>query len=222
MKHDIFFKKYLTFLFALVLICQTLVTYLPVNGEEALYSKILRLHVLANSDTDEDQALKLAVRDRILAELGGMYADTDTRTVDDAVMAVNANIFRLENAAKEVINERGYAYDVKIVLGEEHYPTREYENITLPAGVYKSVQVKIGDAEGKNWWCVLFPELCLASAAKADNEITSYVYEENGEKFVAAGFTPEEIKIITESESDEIKVKFRILEVVSSLFGGEE
>ncbi len=219
MKTDTFFKKYLSFIFALVLIFGIAVTTLPVNGEEEIYNKILRLHVLANSDSDTDQKLKLKVRDALLSELEQVYADAGVSDVDEAETAINKNAERLVKAAEKVISEQGFDYNVEIELCREMYPTKEYENITLPAGNYRSVKVKIGEAGGKNWWCVLFPELCMSSAARKDTASETFVYEENGEKFIAAGFTPSELRIITDSDDGKIKVKFRVLEIIGELFG---
>ncbi len=218
MKTDTFFKKYLSFIFALVLIFEIAVTTLPVNGEEELYNKILRLHVLANSDSDTDQSLKLKVRDTLLAELERIYAESGVTDIDSAEKAVKESTDRLVKAAEKVISEQGFDYPVTIELCREAYPTKEYESITLPAGTYRSVKVKIGAAEGKNWWCVLFPELCMSSAARKESVTDSFVYEENGEKFVAAGFTPSELRIITDSGDAKIKVKFRVLEIIGELF----
>ena len=219
MKTDTFFKKYLSFIFALVLMFTIAVTALPVNGEEELYNKILRLHVLANSDSDTDQSLKLKVRDAILSELEEIYADAGVSDVNEAEKTIKKNTERLVKTAEKVIVEQGFDYNVEIELCRETYPTREYENVTLPAGNYRSVKVKIGEAEGKNWWCVLFPELCMSSAARKDTASETFVYEENGEKFVAAGFTPSELRIITDSGDAKIKVKFRVLEIIGELFG---
>lgn len=219
MKNETFLKKYLSFIFALVLICQLCVTVLPVNGEEAIYGKILRLHVLANSDSDTDQKLKLEVRDAVLAELERVYAESGVIDVKSAETAVKNSADRLISAAEKVIAARGFDYSATLEICDEYYPTREYENIILPAGTYRSVKVKLGAAEGKNWWCVLFPELCLSSAAR-EEAADSFIYEENGEKFIAAGFTPSELRIITDSDDGKIKVKFRVLEILGELFGG--
>ena len=252
MKHDAFLKRYITFVLAAAMLMYTASAYLPVNGEEAIYSKILRLHVIANSDSESDQQMKLEVRDAVLYELDRLYAENDVTTLDEAKAVIEENSGALTSAAEGIISNWGedYNYSVSLELGREVYPTKSYGEITLPAGEYDSVIIKIGKAEGKNWWCVLFPTLCLAQSSRSedlasrsedlasrsedlasrsedlasrseDAGTSSYVYKEDGEKFIAAGFTPDEIRIITESESDEIKVKFRILEIFGSLFEGE-
>ncbi len=194
--------------------------YLPINSEQELYNKILRLHVVANSDTQEDQAMKLYVRDALLCELSHIYEENKVETLNEAKIAIDNNRDRLVLCAKSALcsYSPGCSYDVALELRREYYPTRVYEEAALPAGEYESLIIKIGEGAGQNWWCVLFPRLCLASAVEKGDSVNSYVYEENGEEFVAAGFTPEEIRIITESESDDIKIKFRVLEILGSLF----
>lgn len=214
-----FIIKYISFVMAAILFVYTASAYLPVDNEEALYGKILRLHVIANSDSDADQALKLSVRDAVIKTMEKLYAKYDVKTLEEAKKAVSDNKKLLEDAAKIVVFENGYDYPVTVSLSEEYYPTKEYETLRLPAGVYSSVRVCIGKAEGKNWWCVLFPTLCLSAASRESEQVQSYVYDKNGEALVAAGFTPSELRIITEAEDDEIKVKFRMLEIFGELLG---
>jgi len=179
---------------------------LPVHGEAEVYNSVLRLHVLANSDSDEDQALKLKVRDSLLAKGEELFRNCNSR--EEAISAAKNNLQILEEAAAATIRAEGYDYPVRIELCEEEYPTRSYEALCFPAGKYTSLKVLIGDAEGQNWWCVLFPPLCL-SAATAKNDAE--------EAFIAVGLTDEQYKIITESESSEYKVRFKILEAFESL-----
>lgn len=223
-KHDYFFKRYISFLLAAFLFVYSSMAYLPVNGEEEIYSKVLRLHILANSDSDTDQAMKLFVRDSILKELGKMYEENKISDIEEAKAFVGANTERLSLCAQNAVNKYNpdCGYTVELEIGEEYYPTKEYESVTLPAGKYSSLIVKIGKAEGHNWWCVLFPTLCLATATRKDSLADSYVYKENGEKFIEAGFTPHELRIITESDKAEVKIKFRTLEILGELFGAEE
>ncbi len=135
---------------------------------------VLRMHVLANSDSEEDQALKLSVRDRLLAETEELFASAKTK--EEAENAAKEAIPMLEAAAKEEIQKQGYDYDVKIEIGKAWFDTREYGDITLPAGNYEAVNVYIGKAEGKNWWCVMFPQLCLPAAG--GDELEAVLTEE--------------------------------------------
>ena len=129
---------------------------------ETLPNEVLRLHVLANSDSEEDQALKLAVRDRILQE-GSAVMDGGS-SKEDAIEAAQEAIPAFDMAAQEEIRERGYSYPVSIAIEKVYFPTRQYGDTTLPAGKYDALRVVIGSGEGHNWWCVLFPALCLPAA----------------------------------------------------------
>lgn len=129
---------------------------------EQLPEDVLRLHVLANSDSAEDQALKLQVRDRILQE-GSRLMDGVSEK-EEALAQVRANLPRLQQAAEAEIREQGYTYPVAVEIEKVYFPTRTYGDTTLPAGKYDALRVRIGDGEGQNWWCVLFPALCLPAA----------------------------------------------------------
>ncbi len=129
---------------------------------EALPEEVLRLHVLANSDSQEDQALKLQVRDRILEESASLMDGVSDKK--DALRAAEKAIPALEEAARDEIREQGYSYPVSIAVEKVYFPTREYGDTTLPAGKYDALRVVIGSGEGQNWWCVLFPALCLPAA----------------------------------------------------------
>ena len=176
---------------------------LPVHGEEAVYGNTIRLHVIANSDTDEDQALKLKVRDAVLACISEKTGGSSD--FNEAYGVISASRGEIRRAALDVIGENGYMYDVCVELGLEDYPTRGYDEVRLPAGRYTSLRVKIGEAAGHNWWCVLFPALCTESASAR-------------EKLTAAGFTPSQIRILTEN-GGKYEVRFRILELIEKLFG---
>ena len=158
---------------------------------------VLRLHVVGASDSEFDQSLKLKVRDAVL-EKGGELFD-GTVTADEAEKIITPRIDELKAVAEEVLKENGCDYKVDITVGEEYFTTRCYENFTMPAGVYTAVRVNIGSAEGKNWWCVMFPPLCLpAASVEAD-----------------AFFTDEEMKIV--SSSPRYEPRFKIVEIYESI-----
>lgn len=190
---------------SLVLVLTVASAALPVNGEMEIYDNVVRLHVLANSDSEADQSLKLLVRDAVLEDMREyMSLSVDA---EESRQIVEANIERIEETARKCIQENGCDYEVEVLCGYEEYPRREYDSVTLPAGVYYSVRVKIGKGEGKNWWCVLFPPLCLKAAeAKTDDGL------------VKAGLTPEQVDIITENDSKEYVIKFKFLEFFKSAF----
>lgn len=194
-------KKILSVMLTLCLIV-LLVGILPVHGESEIYNRVLRLHVIANSDSEEDQALKLKVRDAVLEASTPLLAECETR--EEAMTTIRENLPLLEDAARKTIAAEGRADTVSAVLGEEVYPTKDYESFCFPAGSYVSLQIKIGDAEGQNWWCVLFPPMCLGAASKESAE----------EACISVGLTGEQYRIITETERPTYSVRFRILEVI--------
>lgn len=180
----------------------------PVHGEEQIYDTVVRLHVLANSDSDEDQALKLRVRDAVLEVTAPLL--TDCKTQDEAKECLEAHADEIRAAAEGVIAAEGRTDTVSILLDREEYPERDYDSFCFPAGTYLSLRVCIGEAEGQNWWCCLFPPLCLGTATASTKDAE--------EEFIAVGLTPSQYKIITESEKPVYKVRFKILEVFQSLW----
>ena len=192
----------------ILLIAMMALSFLPVHGERDIYDTVVRLHVLANSDTEEDQALKLKVRDGVLEAAAPLVGDCTTQA--EAIEVLTAHLPELESAALAVIESEGYEYPVTVLLGEEDYPTRTYESCAFPAGTYVSLRVLIGSGEGQNWWCCLFPPLCLSAAtAKQDNE----------DAFIQVGLTKDQYGIITETGKTKYKVRFKLLEVLEDWFG---
>ncbi len=215
--------------FCASLLCAAVViSALPIEGEEALYDRVIRLHVLANSDTNEDQALKLQVRNDILTALADVSESAEN--ADDAARVYASCLPMLESVARKTIADAGYDYDCRVTLTREPYPVRTYDDgstcYTLPAGTYRSLRVMIGQAQGQNWWCVLFPPLCLSLAAEKNmpegDAIPVSVDESDmlaasEERLLAAGFTPYEISLISGEGSPKTVVKFRIVEWIRKL-----
>ena len=133
------------------------------NACNNIRQNVLRLHILANSDSVEDQEIKLKIRDEILKSTDIFEQCTD---LSSAVLVAEQQKELVEQAARKVLKENGFDYDVSVEIGDSYFSTREYDDFTLPAGTYKSVIVKLGKAEGKNFWCVLFPAVCVPSATK--------------------------------------------------------
>lgn len=175
------------------------VTVLPIHGEEGIYDSVIRLHILANSDGEEDQALKLSVRDAVLARADELLAEV--QSLEEAETVLAGSLTELADAAAVCLAENGSDYPVRVTLGREQYPTRYYEKLAFPAGEYLSLRVLIGEGAGKNWWCVLFPPLCL-SAATEKGEISP----------LSAGLTEEQYRMITETETPKYKLRFKVLE----------
>ena len=190
---------------AIVLALTVALSFLPVFGEEAVYDDVIRLHVIANSDGDADQADKLAVRDAILSYITGELDGVED--VGEASGEIGSLLCDVESIAGRTLAARGTALPVRAEFGREEYPEREYGEYTLPAGTYVSLRVVIGEGEGHNWWCVLFPSLCTGAAKKRD--------------FIEAGLTSEGYRMITDTDRPRYKVRFRLLEILSEVFGAE-
>ena len=135
-----------------------------------LRQNILRLHIIANSDEDEDQEIKLKIRDAILEESSEIFLNTTD--LQEAKNVAESQIEQFEEVANKVLYENGFLYKAEVSLGKADFETRVYDDFTLPAGVYDSLIITLGKGEGKNWWCVIFPEICLPTAIKGDLEDT--------------------------------------------------
>ncbi|MBQ6714542.1 MAG: stage II sporulation protein R [Clostridia bacterium] len=132
-------------------------------GCEDLRQGVLRLHIIANSDSSEDQNLKLKVRDEILKNSGLLFDKAEN--LEDAVLCAKDNIGAVTDIANRVCAENGAEYMAETRVGTSYFETREYDDFTLPAGEYTSLIVTLGEAEGKNWWCVVYPAVCIPSAS---------------------------------------------------------
>lgn len=179
------------------------VTVIPRAEDFDIYEKTVRLHVIANSDSGGDQSEKLAVRDSVLCYLSDKLEDTASR--EDAVEIINAHLAEIEKTANERLTSEGSDHTASVVLCKEKYPRKQYESITLPAGEYLSLQIKIGKSEGKNWWCVLFPAICTSAAEPQD-------------KMTQAGFTTNQIRLITENNKPKYKLRFKLVEILEDIF----
>lgn len=165
MKHT---KKSLLAIEAALLVALVLVSSVQMitfqKGCQNLYDNMLRLHVIANSDSDEDQRLKLLVRDALLSK--GAEIFDGSADVTTAKEKLEPHFRQLEAIAEETLRQNGCNDSVRISLGRTYFDTRIYDNLTVPAGEYEALCVRIGKAEGKNWWCVMFPPLCIPAATK--------------------------------------------------------
>ena len=192
-------------------ICITLaalaLTFLPVRGEQAVYDGVIRLHVIAASDSEEDQALKLKVRDTVLAALGEKLDGITDR--DEAERIVSGSVGVIERAARRAIRKEERDDAVTVTFAREKYPERVYDSFALPAGEYDSLCVTLGGGEGKNWWCILFPSFCTLLA------------EESEDDFIKAGFTPDQYGAVKKDSGVKYRVRFKILELFAGWFGFE-
>ena len=167
------------------------------QNRDQLADKVVRLHILANSDSEEDQALKLRVRDRVLERATELLEQTGDRR--EAADVLQSHLPELERIAAEEISDCGYEYDVTAEVANTMFPTKEYDGFTLPAGEYLALRIIIGEGNGHNWWCVVFPPLCTTEAADVPASA------------LAAGFDEEEVALVTE-ENEGYVLKFKAME----------
>ena len=131
---------------------------------QAVRKDVVRLHILANSDSQEDQALKYAVRDAITEQTTGWLDGVEDE--GEALTIIEENLSQLQSVAEQTVQNAGFSYPVQVLLCDMYFSTREYGDITMPAGTYTAVRVEIGEAQGENWWCVVYPPMCIRSAVK--------------------------------------------------------
>ncbi len=195
MKKSRYLKKFIIFTLLIATTIVLTAEFFPYK-ERKVYSELIRLHILANSGGEEDIALKYKVRDAVLQQSDEIFAHCENSTQAKASMEETGK--KIEAVANKVLEENGKDYKAHAVWGKETYPQREYDGITLPAGEYYSLRIHLGEAEGENWWCVLFPPLCLGAAAAK-------------ESMKDVGIEGDSFKTFTD-HSVKYKVKFFLLE----------
>lgn len=177
----------------------TLLLFPAIEAGE-IYEKVVRIHVIAHSDSEEDQTLKLKVRDALIE-----YAEENLKgnTTKEAIEKLKENQNAVQKIAENTLKKEGCSFPVSVKLGKETYPTRTYESLSLPAGEYESLRVVIGDGKGQNWWCMLFPPVCLSSASPDD-------------ALAGAGIGGETVATV-EKENPRYEFRFHVLEFFSSV-----
>lgn len=187
---------------------------------KGMQDSVLRLHILANSDSTEDQNLKLKVRDNILEFAPELFSDTDS--IDEVESIAKARLCEIEQSAKSVIEESGYDYSVNCELVNMDFEAREYGEITMPSGKYDALRVTIGEAEGQNWWCVMYPPMCVPPASHIEDEPLEDVEEVADEEEIAVDeevqeefFSSEEKDILENPE--EYEIRFAIVEIYDAI-----
>jgi stage II sporulation protein R len=173
------------------------------NISTDIANSVFRLHVIANSDSEEDQNLKYIVRDNLLAYMNSICKDCKSKEEAITIVQENQNIF--EEIAINTIEEQGYSYSVKINIGNFEFPTKSYGDISLPAGYYDALRVEIGEAKGQNWWCVMFPPLCFV-------DISSGIVPDESKELMENNLSEEEFALISNKSDNEIQFKFKLLE----------
>ena len=165
---------------------------------------VFRLHIVANSDSKEDQELKLKVRDELLSYMNIISKDSTSK--QEAMQMVNEHKEEFIQIAEKVIKENGYNYTVNVQVEKADFPTKYYGDITLPAGTYDALKVQIGEAKGQNWWCVMFPPLCFV-------DVSTGIVPDNSKQELKQSLDDEEYDLISKTNDNEISFKFKIIEL---------
>lgn len=171
-------------------------------------NSVFRLHVIANSDSNEDQELKYKVRDAVLEYMNDISKDCTSK--EDVINLAYQYQDDFCKIAKQVIKDNGYNYDVNINIGNFEFPTKDYGDISLPAGYYDALRIEIGEAKGQNWWCVMFPPLCFV-------DVTSGIVPDESKEIIKENLNEEEYNLISDKESTDIKFKFGLIEFFKNI-----
>ena len=196
-------------LISLLFIIYTIIcAFSYVNAVSAqISSNVFRLHVIANSNSDEDQNLKYIVRDSVLNYTKELTNNVNSK--EESIQIIQNNKDKFKEIALNTIKEQGYDYDVNIEIGNFEFPTKTYGDISLPCGSYDALKIEIGDAKGKNWWCVMFPPLCFV-------DITAGIVPEDSKNVLESNLDDEEYNLIS-TNSAEMEVKFKIVELFNNV-----
>ena len=191
-----------------------IINYAYINTDRELADvadKLVRLHVIANSDSTSDQDLKRLVRDEVIEQMSPKFENL--KDVDQVRQVIADNIDLIENIASQVVAENKKTYGAKALVGNFDFPTKAYSNLTLPAGNYQALKIVLGSGEGQNWWCVMFPPLCFIDIAHG------VVPEQTMEK-LKESLNEDEYKLLTSAKTDgemPVKLKFRLVEIAKSM-----
>ena len=207
--NNVFFKRFLILIFLLfiyTIICA--VSYVNAVSSN-IESSVFRLHVIANSDSKEDQDLKYIVRDNILTYINEISKNASTK--EEVIEIARNNIDTIKQIAQETVYENGYNYSVNIKIGNFAFPTKQYGDISLPAGFYDALRVEIGSAPGQNWWCVMFPPLCFV-------DVSSGVVPEESKEVLQENLSYEEYNLLSENQNNsDMNFKFKIVELFQNI-----
>lgn len=180
-----------------------------VNAVSAnISSSVFRLHVIANSDSAEDQNLKYLVRDALIDYMNSVSKNSNSK--DEAISIAYQHKSDFYKIAKKIINDNGYDYNVNISIGNFTFPTKNYGDISLPAGYYDALKVEIGNASGQNWWCVMFPPLCFV-------DISTGIVPEDSKETIKDSLHTEEYNLINNAQTADVKFKFKLLEFFQNI-----
>ena len=197
--------------FIIILLCAIFFIFSAVSYSKAvtedISSKVFRLHIVANSDTEEDQNLKYKVRDGIIDYMNFLTSDIDSKA--QAISIAKEHLADFKNIAQKIVYENGFDYPIAVEIGNFDFPTKYYGDISLPSGYYDALRIKIGNSEGHNWWCVMFPPLCFV-------DVSSGVVPDESKQNLQENLSQEDYSIISEDSGISI-FKFKIIEMINNL-----
>ncbi|MFD3158281.1 stage II sporulation protein R [Haloimpatiens sp. FM7330] len=200
-------KKIISLIICIMILAISFRNVMAVDGnkiQKSVASKIIRFHVIANSDLQEDQALKLKVRDKVLQYMQPKLKNSKNIQESRKILLENDN--KIKKIAQQVVKKEGYTYKINTTLSNENFPVKTYGNITLPQGKYEAYRIIIGTGEGHNWWCVMFPPLCFVDITRgevANNETKSEMKKVLSDK---------EYKMVDNTINNNVVLKFKIIE----------
>lgn len=197
-------KKIVSISIISLLVISTLYIFNCVSIQHSLANKVLRLHILANSNSNFDQNLKLKVRDKVIEFLTPKLKDS--KNLDETKQIISDNLMNIKDIAKKVVSKES-DYSVNVSLASSSFPTKYYEDFSFPAGTYESLKIVIGEGNGNNWWCVMFPPLCFTNSSAG-------TFNENSNQTLKDNLTEEEYNLIN-SKKTNVKVKFKLLEWIN-------
>ncbi|MCB2289210.1 stage II sporulation protein R [Clostridium sp. CS001] len=207
-------KKFILTVSTIIIVISIVVNTSTINGkasQQDISSKLIRFHVIANSDDKIDQGLKLKIRDAVLKYVSPKLKDC--KDIEESRKIINNEDKNIKGISEAVIKENGFKYSVATALSQEYFPVKTYGNITLPQGKYEAYRIIIGTGTGQNWWCVMFPPLCFVDITKGN---VSY---EKTEKEMKNVLSEDEYKLVDNTVSNKkIIVKFKLTEIFSKLF----
>ncbi len=177
------------------------------NLTSGIKDNVLRLHVVANSDDADDQRVKLSVRDRIIAEFSEVF-DSCTSQAESIEIATEYEE-KIQKVAEDELEKQGHRESVSVEIGKSYFPTKDYKNISLPRGTYTAVNIKIGRAKGQNWWCVMYPPLCIDKG--------TVLMTDKSRETLMNSLSKEEYELITKGGGN-IEIRFRVAEILGTIF----
>ena len=206
------FKKIIVLLFLLTLFTfVSALSYVRAVSQD-IADSVFRLHVIANSDSKQDQDLKLKVRDELLKYMNNLAENCSSK--EEVIQLAKENKDKFKQIAEQTITENGFSYSVSVEIGDSNFPTKTYGDISLPAGTYDALKVKIGEAKGQNWWCVMFPPLCFV-------DVSSGIVPDESKEELKENLNDEEYAVISETDDNKINFKFKLIEFFQNLRLGQ-